>query len=559
MTFYPINSSHASSTRDCTVNAFTDPPYSIHDIICNHLEKLRELEVSGRSTLFSVTKHLLPKEEDSSNKKIMKAFFTPITALTMGLTAIVDHTLKYTKNDCIEELGKDLERCNKASEELLELQSAALQYFHSKEYEKFKEDAKSHFADIDNQHNQAAHTLSTLKRKFYTTLEQVRTNLDCWLEKSSAALDSFTTIFSKSENPDISKLKKSIEKLQDSLLYSFKFNIDIISDCDVIKGRLSKIAKQMNPAIEEAFASKSKVFEKKIEYYMEKLSLVEKEIGDLKRHQACKESVEESVEFKTGPVKVTKTIQSKKQSKYDDYITELNSKKSEFQSSIKRTASSYIKFFKETRSLFASNYSAAIIQQNHNKLKNLLREAQIHLNKYEVNFPKQEKTVLKEEYDKVNRSINIKNLIQQCNFRHQYREELEKYRTSVSYNSNLIKKTEGKLNELQSLSKHSSLKKDYEQKLGENKVSLSYKNSKLEQRYSTLYKFKEELLKFQRRFETLELHIEETSQEKKYNRLYAQFDRNSKNLRTYTSINVSEICSEIDDFKIDSSLEYFFL
>lgn len=559
MTFYPINSSHGSSRQDCKVDAFTDPPYSMSDIISNHLEKLRELEVSGRGTLFSVTKHLLPKEEDSSTKKIMKAVLTPITALTMGLTAIVDHTLKYTKNDCIEELSKDLERCNKDSEELLGLQGTALQYFHSKDYEKFKKDAESHFTDIDNQHNEAAMTLCTLKHKFYTTLAQVCTNLDSWLEKSSAALERFTTIFSKSENPDIFNLKKSIKTLEDGLFYYSKSTIDIVTECRGIKGRLREIARQMDPAIEKTFSLKSEVFEEKIAHYMKKLSEVEKEIGDLKRHQACKESVEESVEFKTGPIKVTKTLQSKKQSNSDDYMMELNRKKSGFESSIQRTASSYISFFKKTRKLFESNYGASIIQQNANELQNLLRESSTYFTKYQANFPKQEKTLLEQELDKVNNSTNIKDLIQKCNFKYKYREELEKDRISISRNSDLIEKTERKLNELQSLSEYSSLRRVYEQKLRETKNSLISKNSKLQDRYSNLYEFQSQLLNFQKKFQTLELRINETPQENKYKRLYKQFERNSKNLNSYTPVSVPEICSQINTFEIDTSLGYFSL
>lgn len=65
MTFSPINSSDASSSQDYKVNAYADSPYSMGDIISTHIEKLHELEISGRGTLFSVTKHLLPKEEDS--------------------------------------------------------------------------------------------------------------------------------------------------------------------------------------------------------------------------------------------------------------------------------------------------------------------------------------------------------------------------------------------------------------------------------------------------------------------------------------------------------------
>lgn len=559
MTFHPINPSQASSTQDCRVSAFTDPPYAMHDIISNHLEKLHELEISGRSTLFSVTKHLLPQEGDSSTKRVVKAVFSPVTAVTMAVTAVVDHTFKYAKNDSLEELGKDLEHCYKASEDLLGVESPALQYFYSNDYEKFKKDAESHCINIGNQHTQAAPTLFVLKQSFHNKFAQMRNKLDSSLEKISVALDSFTTIFSKSENPDISNLERSIEKLENSLFYSSQSTIDIVSHCEALKGRLSKIARQMDPAVEEVFSSKSKAFEKKLTYYMEKLSQVEKEIGDLKRHQACKESVEESVEFKTGPIKVTKTIQSEKQSKCDDYITELNIKTSKFQSLIQCTASSYVKFFKKTRELFASNYSATIIQQNHNELKKLLRNAQVHLTQYEANFPKQEKTMLTQEFHKVNGSTNIQNLILQCNFKKKYQEELEKYGISIARNSDLIKKTQGKLNELQALSRHSSLKKDYEQKLRENKTSLTSKNSELQQLYSKLDKFKEELFKIQRKFQTLELHIEETPQERKYNRLCMQFDHNSKKLRTYTPINISQICSEIDDFEIDNSLRYFSL
>lgn len=263
MTFYPLNSSQVSSSQDYKVSAFTDLPYSMQDIISNHLEKLRELEISGRGTLFCVTKQLLPKEEDSSTTKIIKAFLMPATAITMGFTAIVDHTLKYVKNDSLEELGRNLERCKKASN-------------------------------------------------------------------------------------------------------------------------------------------------------------------------------------------------------------------------------------------------------------------------------------------------NIRKLILQCNFKSKYQEELEKYRVSIALNRDLIEKTERKLHELQSLSIHSSLKAHWEQNLIENKTSLISKNSELQHRYSNLYNFKEELSKIQRNFQKLELDIEETPQEKRYNSLCMQFDTSSEKLKAYTPINISKICSEIDDFEISN-------
>lgn len=556
MTFYPLNSSDTSSIQDCKVNAFTDLPYSMQDIISSHLEKLRELEISGTDTLFSVTKHLLPTEEDSSTTRIMKAFLSPVTAITMGFTAVVDHTFKYVKTDCIKELIRELEDYNKTSKELLKLESAALKYFYSEDYEKFKKKAELDFLDIDNQHNKAEHTISALRNNFYDKFKKARSVLAYSLEKISVSLEKFTEIFSETDNPDISSLENFIQNLEGKLY--FKSNIDIQSDCDSIKFRLSKIARKMDSTVQEAFSYKAEIFEKKLAQYIEKLTQVEKEISDLKRHQACKEAVKECVEFQTGNIKVTtsKTTQSEKQSEYDVCMKQLIRKKNNFQSSIESTISDYIGFFKNTQKLFKQKYKGVIIQRSYNQLKKLLQEAQIYLNQYSTNFPRLEKYKLQEKLNEINFSSNITNLILQCNFKNKYQEELEKYRTSIASNRDLIEKTEKKLDELHSLSIHSSLKRNCEQNLIGNKISLTSKNLELQDRYSNLDAFKSELSKIQERFRKLQLHIEETPEERKFNRLSMQFDTHSEKLKAYTPINISNISSEIDNFETSSQHWY---
>lgn len=109
--------------------------------------------------------------------------------------------------------------------------------------------------------------------------------------------------------------------------------------------------------------------------------------------------------------------------------------------------------------LLETSYGPAIIEQNHEQLENLLQNTKQNLNEYDTLFPKAEKEALERKLIKVNYSTNIKKLIRKCNFN--YKNELSNLQKIITHNLKVILKVEDKLNDLQSLSQHSPLRKNY--------------------------------------------------------------------------------------------------
>lgn len=122
----------------CTNTRFPD---SIISEFFNFIpEQLNELKVSGRDSLFSITQNLLIRQDDSSTKKAIKAFFyvVPVIPAVIGATSIIDNICKVFKNDVIQELDKNLIDHYLSCEEFVKELTDPLHYFSSKQYQDLK-------------------------------------------------------------------------------------------------------------------------------------------------------------------------------------------------------------------------------------------------------------------------------------------------------------------------------------------------------------------------------------------------------------------------------------
>lgn len=138
------------------------------------------------------------------------------------------------------------------------------------------------------------------------------------MENSSQLLEKVEKVLSKSKRSNISTIKSSIEKLKSDMY--FKSNTDISNDLEDIIDHLITVAEEINPEVKTVLFQKLKRFTQKIDSYIEEYSKIESEMRSLKRKKACKESIEESFEIESGPVKVKTSKKPKKEINFDNYM-----------------------------------------------------------------------------------------------------------------------------------------------------------------------------------------------------------------------------------------------
>lgn len=199
------------------------------------------------------------------------------------------------------------------------------------------------------------------------------------------------------------------------------------------------------------------MFKQKINGYLDDLKEVTKKIDLLKFKNRKRECVEERLTIKVDSREVT-TYKTTKPEKENKLIDQLSQRKSELRRAIENTIDSHISFLDRTYSLLKEEYkSALLIEKNKINLSVLLTNAKSHLDSYDTKFPKQEKRDLENLIKEINTLTNIDDLINRSRFK--YQGESRKCETLIKKTLELIEKTIKKLEELESLSKNSHLKK----------------------------------------------------------------------------------------------------
>lgn len=554
-----IKYSSTLHSQNYSTNFTGFPDSAITDIFSAISRQLNELKVSGRDSLFSVTQNLLIQEGDNSVKKVVKAclYAFPVIPTIIGATFIIDNVCKLFKNDLIEELATDLMDHYFSSEELLKELTDPLYYFSSKEYQNLKEELDSNLTTVIDKHNQTKNSLSEATNRFFEKLTEVKPNLNIHLKQSECALERFRKIiwegkgFYERIEVEIENHKRTIKGYwYFPSLNTTTISSEIISPFAFIEKKILRLASEINSEVEATLASKNEVFKQKMNGYLNDLKKIVKQIDDLKFQNEKRECIQECLTVKVDSTEVTtcKTIQPKKE---NGYMAHLNKQKSVLEEAIKTTVSSYISFLDKTYVLLQRDFMSAIIENNREDLTGFLREAKLHLNSYDAKFPKQEKRELEDLIAQINTFTDIHTLIRKCDFK--YEKELKKCKTLIQENLKLIEKTIKKLEELECLSKNSSLKHKYKNRLIEDSDLLQSTNSKLKNYCDKLISFQKELFIHKVRLTPLRLDVNRSYEERKYDQLSIIYNEAYDKLKSSTTIDISDIC-----FKISRSSQNLF-
>lgn len=135
--------------------------------------QLRELDITGRSSLFQFSKALLIKEKDSSIKKIFKTSFNiiPIIPIMIVITFVIDNLLKYLKENKLDRLENNYENkidaCFQIDEKVINLINQKLFFSDCKEIGKYVDKVNSGNKEVQKE-------LQNLQSIFFSKLEQIK-------------------------------------------------------------------------------------------------------------------------------------------------------------------------------------------------------------------------------------------------------------------------------------------------------------------------------------------------------------------------------------------------